>query len=362
MIQDKELYKKIRERVSIDEHNIVNLDIVLGDGDKISHVGIKERDFIIYGCGIKIGCIGGVATEEDYRELGLATRLMKLAIKQIDQDQGDVMLVSGDRDLYRRQGCMSAAPIYRFNVTRIDIAEAGETEIELIPFKNGNILDIVSLHQKEPVRFYRTLEDFRALLYRITPAPFWTQTDIFMIQDRDKILGYLVTQEPRDEQRGKGRVRAISEFAGDRTAIAESIKSLFEKYGIEELIFFVPQYDIEFLNKLDRMGIKGEKGNLQWHTFKIINLPRFMDKLAPYIEERIGNEGTKLLSFRQDGDRFSIKYRDKNLELDDESIVQLVFGTYDEAEKRIIDGAGEMSEILKALFPLPFIYPGLNSF
>ena len=89
MQQDKELEKRIRERVSVSEDNIVNLEIVLDDAHSISHVGIKERGLIIYGCRTIIGCIGGVATKSDYRQKGLATRLMKRSVQQINQDQGD---------------------------------------------------------------------------------------------------------------------------------------------------------------------------------------------------------------------------------------------------------------------------------
>jgi len=65
----------MEETSSIIHDDIVSMDILL-DGDTISHVGIREREIVVYGCRTKIGSIGGVATEPEYRNRGLATRLI----------------------------------------------------------------------------------------------------------------------------------------------------------------------------------------------------------------------------------------------------------------------------------------------
>lgn len=362
MRRDEELERKIRERVSVSKDDIVNLSIALEDGQSISHVGIKEREAIICGCTTMIGCIGGVATRSDYREKGLATRLMKLAVRKIDEDQGDIMLVSGDRGLYRRGGCVAAAPTHRINVTPAKAEKLDDPRARLVPYEEKSLLSIISIYQKEPVRFHRTREEFQNLLERRTPAPFWTKTDIFTLHDDNEILGYVVTQSPGNEERGKGRIRAIAEYAGDRKAVADSIKLLFARYDMEELLLLVPEHDRDFLRILRHSGIQGRKGNLSGHTFKIINLPRLMDRFAPYIRERVGKNASDSLRFAQDGDKFSIAYKQERLELDGESLVTLIFGTPEEAEKDIISTTVEMSELLQALFPLPFLWPGLNSF
>jgi len=198
MRRDEALEKRIQERISISEDEIVSLDLILEDGQSISHVGMKEREFIIYGCRTMVGCIGGVGTEPDYRERGLATRLMKRAIQKLDDDGGDVMLVSGGRDLYRRLGCVTAAVTNKFTVTRMNTEKLGCSDVQLVPYGENSLLNIVNICQKEPVRFHRHLAEFRALLERRTPAPFWTGTDVYTLSDNGESLGYVVTQEPRD--------------------------------------------------------------------------------------------------------------------------------------------------------------------
>ncbi len=302
-----------------------------------------------------------MATKPEYREKGLATRLMKRSIQKLDEDQGDVMLVSGDRDLYKRRGCVGAAPTYRFMVARADVESFDDSGIQLVPYEERNLLDIVSIHQKESVRFHRSLGEFRVLLEQRTPAPFWIETDVFVLNDNGESLGYVIVQGPKNEKNGKGTILGVTEFAGVRKTIADSLKSLFVKYNMEELMFFVPEHDVELLHILKQRGIPGKRRNLG-DTFKIINLPRFMDRFAPYIEERVGEDNANSLKFAQEGDKFSISYKEQHLELDGESLVILMFGTHDEAEKDIISKAGEMAEILQALFPLPFLWPGLNSY
>ena len=64
MRRDEELEKRIQEKVSLRKEDILNLDIVLEDGRRISHVGMKEREVIIYGCRTILGCVGGGRSDE----------------------------------------------------------------------------------------------------------------------------------------------------------------------------------------------------------------------------------------------------------------------------------------------------------
>lgn len=361
MQQDEALEKRIQERVSVSEDEIISLDIILEDGGSISHVGIKEREFIIYGCRTMIGCIGWVATSSDYRERGLATRLMKRAGQKINDDNGDVMLVSGDRDLYRRRGCVPAAVTNKFIISRADAEKLDTSDIQLVPYSEDSLLDIANIYQKEPVRFHRHLAEFRALLKEWAPAPLWTGTDVYMLSDSGESLSYVVTQEPRDEDGGNGRL-AIAEYGGSRKTVINSIKALFARHDVEELQFFVAEHDLEFLHILKQQDFEGVKGSLEGHTLKIINLPRLMDRLASYIQERVGREIAGSLKFAQDGDKSKIIYKHESMELDGESLPVLIFGTHDEAEKEIISSAKSMTSIFQALFPLPFVWPGLNSY
>lgn len=52
--------------------------------------------------------------------------------------------------------------------------------------------------------------------------------------------------------------------------------------------------------------------------------------------ERAGQDMANSIRFAQEGDKFSIIYEQECLELDGESLVTLIFGVHDEAEKEIM--------------------------
>src|SRR5690349_13959669 len=89
-----------------DESNWENLRVVLEDGKCVSHVGMIERDALLFGCRIKTCCIGSVGTLPDYRGKGYAGACLDAVTEKAIADGVDIMIVSGDRNLYRMRGCL----------------------------------------------------------------------------------------------------------------------------------------------------------------------------------------------------------------------------------------------------------------
>ncbi|MBM3235819.1 GNAT family N-acetyltransferase [Candidatus Poribacteria bacterium] len=351
--------KRIKETNSIVHDNIVSLDILLDD-NSISHVGIREREIVVYGCRTKIGSIGGVATKEEYRNHGLATRLMESSIRRIDEDEGDVMYVSGGRGLYRRLGCVDAGEVREFIISRSDSAILREQKIELSPYKENDIVKLVAAYQKEPVRFHRPLENFKFNLRR-HPVPLWITPDVLLMEKDGEFLGYLVIQESRKKEGREPGHGYISEYAGDRRAVVSAIPTLFEQYDFNDLTIWAPRHDTELIQMLSEQGLKSRKSNLRGHTFKLTNFPRLMKRFRPYVEERVGTKIADSLEFKQVGDNFSIKLDDEQFSTDGVSAVLIVFGSCDGREREFMPKSGKIAEALEVIFPLPFIWPGLDS-
>src|SRR5436305_8911342 len=55
------------------ESNYENLRVCLEHGRCVSHVGMTQSGAALFGCPIRVACIGGVCTHPDYRKLGLAS-------------------------------------------------------------------------------------------------------------------------------------------------------------------------------------------------------------------------------------------------------------------------------------------------
>ncbi len=352
--------QRIEETSSIVPDNIVSMDILL-DGKSISHVGIREREIVVYGCRTMVGFIGGVATKPEYRNRGLATRLMESSIRRIDDDDGDVMFVSGGRGLYERLGCVDAGEVSEFTVKRSESAGITEQKIELCPYQEKDIVKIVSVYQKEPVRFHRPLENFKYNIRRHS-VPLWIEPDVLIMKHEGEFLGYLCVQESKKKEGREPGHGYISEYAGDRRAVISAIPALFEQYDFNDLRLWASRHDTAFIRMLSEFGIEHSRRNLMGHTFKIINFPRLMNRFLPYLEERVGTALADVLEFTQKDDNFTIRLGGEEFSTDGRSLALIVFGSYDGRERELIPTEGVIAKALEAIFPLPFIWPGLDSF
>ena len=144
--------------------------------------------------------------------------------------------------------------------------------------------------------------------------------------------------------------------------MVSAIPVLFEQYDFNDLTIWALRHDKELIQMFSERGLKSRKSNLRGHTFKFTNFPRLMQRFRPYIEERVGMKMTDSLEFKQEGDNFSIKLGDEEFSTDGVSAVLIVFGSCDSRERELMPKSGKIAEALEAIFPLPFIWPGLDSF
>lgn len=336
------------------EDNLENLRIILKDNRPISHIGISEAEIIVYGCRTKIGSIGSVCTYPQYRGRGFATLLLENTIKKLDDDGADVMLVSGEGGLYKRAGCTKAGRVHKFRISGDDLKRFNPQAMEVFPYKEKNLENIVRVYQKERVRFFRPLEDFKKIL--TTGLAMDRKAEILTVHKANEFLGYLAVQIP-GEKEGKERISNVAEYSGIRRAILGAVKPIFDRYDIEELSFNIPFHDAEFIYALREKGFKSRIENIPG-TMKIINFPRLMDRFRPYIEERLGKKTSDLIRFNQEKDRFTIGFGGEEFNTDVRRLAQIVFGT--PGKEEIMVESRKIAKILKEIFPLPSIWPGLN--
>lgn len=336
------------------EDNLENLRIILKDNRPISHIGISEAEIRVYGCRTKIGSIGSVCTYPQYRGRGFATLLLENTIKKLDDDGVDIMLVSGEGGLYKRAGCTEAGRVHKFRISGDDLKKFHAKNVKVFPCKEKNLENIVRVYQKERVRFFRPLEDFKRIL--TTGLAMDREVEILTIHKAHEFLGYLAVQIP-EEKEGKERISNVTEYSGIRRAILGAVKPIFDRYDIEELSFNIPFHDAEFIYALREKGFKSRIENIPG-TMKIINLPRLMDRFRPYIEERLDKKTSDLIRFNQEKDRFTIGFGGEEFNTDARRLAQIVFGT--PGKEEIMVESRKIAKILKEIFPLPFIWPGLN--
>jgi len=333
-------------------NELENLRILKEDGKIVTHIGISIRDVSILGCKTKVGSIGSVCTHPDYRQRGFATMVLEDVMNKLETDEVTVMSVSGGRGLYIRAGCRYVGKRMVFAINRNDIERILPLPVDIVSYeKDKHLKEIASFYQNEAVRFWRPLEDFEIR---------FVLANIMSICQDDKCIGYLEFGISKNEDNDKMRGQ-IGEFAGSRVAIISAIKQLFEKYPIEELSIGIIPQDTELFLIFKNLGLKPRVTSLG-NTMRIINLPLLIQHFRPYIRQKLSTKvADQFFVGKENGKHFFQFQDEKFFVVDEGKLVEMVLGTPDESEQSIMPMGNKLGEVLKTIFPIPFVIPGLNN-
>ncbi len=333
--------------------NCENLRVCF-DGDRcVSHVGMVQRHASILGCPIKVCCIGAVATDPEYRGLGLASACFHDAVDKAHADGVDVMLVSGGRGLYTTNGCQHAGLHYRVNIDSgsegdlhhgITVEEATTQDMELIR----------ECYRTEPVRFTRPLADYRFFdqsgWAMNSPAKFLA---IKSAAGRE-FLGYVVIRNPRPDT-----AASLAEFGGDRDAVQAALVHCIQHYKLKAINFQVQDTDAAMLARCRESGWE-MKPCAASGTIKIINMQQLMNKLTPLFSERAEPDVVAALECSISGNDCVFRLGADSVTINRDDTVRLIFGDH-EVGHSVLDGnSGPTASLLRQLLPVPALWYGIN--
>lgn len=335
--------------------NFENLRVCVEDGRVVSHVGMTERDASLFGCRIRVACIGAVATYTDFRGRGLASACFDDAVTKAYRDGVDVMLISGDRGLYRRHGCLRVGQDIAFDMTEEQARQreqAGLAGITVTPMRDGELPLLSACYRQEPVRFLRPLDDYRrALECRFVMN---RTSEFLIVHENGDFRGYLIAHTPGSE----GGCR-VAEFAGDRRALTAALPGLMRHMRATSLFWQVQRHDALFRSLCESTGLIGTTVSASG-TCKLINFPQLMERMRPYFVEMLGVREAERLSFWHRDEQYGFRHRDVEYVTDRDTATRIVFGTPDEIESEAIAGLGALTEVLQTIFPLPCLWYGIN--
>jgi len=334
------------------EGNFDNLRVCVDEGRCVSHVGMTTRRATFFGCPVQVGCIGAVATHPDYRGQGLASRCFDDAVQKAFADGTDLLLVSGDRALYRRAGCLRAPCGETFTLSTEDGRTLPGISVTVETMTNADLPLIRECYRREPVRFLRPAEDYdRAFACGVVmnrPSEFLT------IRANGDVRGYLIVGQ-RD---GEARTR-IAEFAGDRHALLAALPGVLRHPTVGALGWQIPGHDVLFRALCINLGLTGTPATFPG-TIKVTNFPQLMERLRPRWEELLGTKRAARLSFSQQNDAFVVRYGDDELAWDRDTMTRLLLGVPYGEEPPKIETSDVLAEALAAILPLPCLWYGLN--
>src|SRR5215213_10701785 len=110
----------MNEQVCADGSRIVTVDHPTGtsdlllqlDGRQVSRVVIVPMVMRIGAAVVRMDGIGGVGTEEEFRNQGYSRRLMETAVQQMQQGDAALSTLFGIQDFYQKFGYETTGPEY----------------------------------------------------------------------------------------------------------------------------------------------------------------------------------------------------------------------------------------------------------
>lgn len=322
--------------------------VICEEGRPVSHIRTAYSTVSVYGCEFKVASIGSVGTVEAYRGRGYAGAILEMFLRRMEKDGAKVLIVSGSRGLYRRAHCVPAGRLLTATVRPGDLEESPSgISVRRVGPEDWPLL--APLQQAESVRFARRL-DF------LSRRPFWWDCDfpeLWLVESEGEPVAYVgMTRDWRDGS--AVRSRDMWEYAGARAGLLAGLPAIFREGKVEEIQLNVLGHDREMEYLLRRRGVALKEGTLGG-THRLIDLPGLMQKLRPYLRERLERRDLRSLSFDQEGDRCVFAYGEERLECGIGEATALVLGG--PAAPKV---SGDLGRVLSRVLPAPFPMPGFN--
>ncbi len=346
----------------LNEANLERLIVMSEGGEIVSHVGMVAAQISFEGVPLPVTLIGGVATAEECRGRGCATRCLDFGLDQAARDGADLAWISGGRTLYTSHGAAKAGREWLYEVAAGGQAPAGLTirEISLADEPAA-----AALYEREPVHFLRTRDDWRrAAKNRFvmnSKARFWG------VYRSDRLRAYLVIHEPRADR----PAALLAEFAGDRMDAARALPEAASKTGSTVVRAHAGDWDRAGREAFAAVAVADGKLEAGSGTFLPLRLAACMEKLRPRIARLCGETiaGRELRFSESGGGPGSRSGAGAQLQIalgPEEAriigraeVARFLFGAPDSAGPAF-EGAASVIEKLQSAFPLPTPWYGLN--
>lgn len=292
---------------------------------------------------LKVYSLGSVATHPEHRKKGYASEILKRILHHIDQSEASLLLVSGDRDLYKRVNCFPFGTIHEYKLTPLSLSEH-DLNVEYIrEFAPTDWFQIKELADHQIARFEQSIWDL-AMLIKVEPfASIYKLKHKVLVSTKDgKIDAFLVIA-----MKSEGHSDSIAiEWAGDESAIAELLHYGMVKFKLNQVKINIPWHEKKLLSKLHSLEntVKPLLG-----TIRIVNAERLFQQLSPYLEEKNQALFKRLNVKTMDDGYTQISTNRESILLNPFELVQMIFG---DNLNRNIDG--ELKDIVNELFPIPF--------
>jgi predicted N-acetyltransferase YhbS len=329
------------------------------DGKIITHWGVWGHEMRIGSSIVRVGGIGVVATDFDFRKKGLMAKTANASIEAMRPAGYDMTILFGIDDFYHKFGYTRAWAETSYIVKTSDLPkEKPILPIHKFPVKQRD--DLNELYNHENANFTGT-----AVKPTYIRNPFLPKTEGYLWKNKQgKPSGYVITWE------WDGRIY-INEPVGDVEQILRCVGMVVRKREYKEARFVGMHYDSGLCKTLRRRTCRAETSYKKCGEAMIrtLNLESTLRKISGELSNRLKNSccadwnGVLLISDSREKaclkivrDKVSVisQIETKHSIRGGDEIAQLLIGT-DESEEVIEAGkiklTGDAKSLMKILFP-----------
>jgi len=330
--------------------NWSNLGIMTEGRHVVSHVGMTIQDASLFGCPIRVACIGAVCTDPDHRQRGYASQLFANAIEKARKNEVDLMITSGGRSIYLKAGSAPVGAGHRFTAP-FDLSAREQLGIRVRRVEHDALDVLAALYDREPVRFQRTRVTYeRAFDCRFV----MNRSADFLVLEKGKIpLAYTVVQKPNHDQ----DCLQIVEYAGDRLVLREALPLLAKRYRCLSATLYVPSWDSAFCGLLKSWRVKATRAHTSG-VYLVVNFVQLMERLRPLFK-RLDGEDSDTVRFSETKRGFTFQAGSSTHVVKDRAnLARFLWGTTETSLKSTAKGT--LGKHLESILPLPELWYGIN--
>lgn len=320
--------------------NIHNMSIITEDEKIIAHAVLKtfvvKTPHIIF----KVGAIGSVITDPDYRQQGHSRKNIEKCLSLAQEQECDLVILWTDKfEYYRKMG---------FELAGFDYSFVLENESALknknLRFVSGNNVDpqaLAKLYSLHTVHAVRSLDDFRQFL-KIPNSHLFTAWD-----QNNQLVAYAA------EGKGADLVNYIHEWGGQVDALMDLFCYVRQQKN-EAITIMTPLHSRNLREHLSQFCNVSHQGYLG--MIKTTN----RDALFNKIKRAFRAEGYEKIVFEEQNGRIVFGYGSDLYTLENEAdLTQLLFGPLNINSLDFV--SAETKQKLSALLPLPLWIWGWDS-
>ncbi|MGK9251215.1 GNAT family N-acetyltransferase [Paenibacillus humicus] len=256
---------------------------VIEEGRVVSFIGFVPQQIAVGDAVLDACALGSVCTHPDYRGQGHASVLLGEAFHQAEAIGASLMLISGTRSLYRRNGCHAFGSMRRY---RLEAGVQPQADPRARPLQPADWFRLHSLSNAKPAAYRRSVAELAGQLRSAAVASMYDFTHRSYVLEEDGELAAYAVIASGPIPAGSDMEPFVVEWGGDDFKALAAMRAAMQEMRLPSLLLFVGSHETRM-----QLLLQGSlySGSHNQGTVKIIDLPLLWRQLSPYLEGRRKN-------------------------------------------------------------------------